>query len=130
MRHSNYTACALQQTVIIILFMKQYVIDELRAADYQALKNYLDAHYGPAALEGIYWIPVAEALLTDVQQAHRECQPHCFAVDFDRNRLACELLVRTRNRVRCNCIGYATKEQFNWFVALIDDVCNRLKIIV
>jgi hypothetical protein len=110
--------------------MKQYVIDQLRAADYQALKNYFDAHYGPAALESIYWIPVAEDLLTDVQQEHRECQPHCIAVDIERSRLACELLVRTRNRLRCNCIGYATKKQFSWLVALIDDIFNRLKIIV
>jgi hypothetical protein len=109
--------------------MKQYVIDELRAADYQALKNFLDEHYGPAALEGIYWIPVAGELLTAVQQEHRECQPHYVAVDLDRNRMACELLVRTNKRVRCSCIGYATEKQFSWLVALIDDVFNRLKII-
>ena len=124
------TACTLQQTVIIVLFMKQYLIDELRASDYQALKKYFDEHYGPAALEGIYWIPVAADLLTAVQYEHRECQPHCIAVDLDRNRLACELLVRSQNRVRCNCIGYATEKQFSWLVALIDDVFNRLKIIV
>ncbi len=56
--------------------MKQYVIDELRAADYKALKTYLAEHYGPAAMDGIYWIPVENGLLTDIQKAHRECQPH------------------------------------------------------
>ena len=67
--------------------MKQYVIDELRSADYQALKKYLDEHYGPAALKGIYWIPLAAKVLTAVQQAHRACQPHCVAVDLDPNRI-------------------------------------------
>jgi hypothetical protein len=43
--------------------------------------------------------------------------------------LACELLVRTQNRVRCDCIGYATEEQFSWLIALIDDIFNRLQII-
>jgi hypothetical protein len=109
--------------------MKQYVIDELRSADYQALKKYLDEHYGPAALKGIYWIPLAAKVLTAVQQAHRACQPHYVAVDLDPNRMACELLVRTQNRVRCDCIRYATEEQFSWLIALIDDIFNRLKII-
>ena len=109
--------------------MKQYVIDELRSADYQALKNYLDAHYGPAALPGIYWIPLPAEELTAVQQAHRECQPHLIAVDLDHNRMVCELLVRTQNRVRCDCIGYATETQFSWLISLIDDIFNRLKII-
>lgn len=123
------TACAPQQTVIIVLFMKQYVIDELRSADYQALKNYLDEHYGPPALTSIYWIPLAAKVLTVVQQAHRECQPHFIAVDLDHNRMACELLVRTQNRVRCDCIAYATEKQFSWLIALIDDIFNRLRIV-
>jgi len=109
--------------------MKQYVIDELRASDYQALKKYLDEHYGPAAMKGIYWIPVAAEVLTVIQQEHRECQPHYVAVDLDPHRMACELLVRTHNHVRCNCIGYATEKQFSWLIALIDNVFNQLKII-
>jgi len=36
-----HTACVLQQSVIILFFMKQYVIDELRPADFKALKTYL-----------------------------------------------------------------------------------------
>jgi len=78
---------------------------------------------------GIYWIPIAAELLTAVQQEHRECQPLYVAVDLNPNRMACELLVRTQNQVRCNCIGYATEKQFCWLVALIDDVFNRLNII-
>ena len=109
--------------------MKQYVIDELRAGDYQALKNYLDEHFGAAALEGIYWIQLPVEVLTAVQLEHTECRPHYVAVDLDQNRMACELLVRTQNRVRCNCIAYATEKQFSWLIALIDDIFNRLEII-
>jgi hypothetical protein len=109
--------------------MKQYVIDELRAADYQALKKYLDEHYGPAALGGIYWIPLATEVLTDTQLEHRQCRPHYVAVDLDQSRMACELLVRTQNRVRCKCIGYTTEKQLRWLIALIDNVFSRLKIM-
>lgn len=109
--------------------MKQYVIDELRAADYKALKTYLAEHYGPAAMDGIYWIPVENGLLTDIQKAHRECQPHYIAVDLDENRLACELLVRTKSRMRCDCINYATEKQRSWLIALIDHIFNQLKLV-
>jgi hypothetical protein len=37
--------------------------------------------------------------------------------------------VRTQARIRCNCIGYATQKQFNWLIALIDDIIDQLKII-
>jgi hypothetical protein len=109
--------------------MKQYVIDELRAADYPALKGYFSEHFKSATLDGIYWIPIEAELLTAVQQEHRECQPHYLAVDLNQDRMACELLVRTQARIRCNCIGYATQQQLNWLVGLIDDIFNRLKII-
>jgi len=108
--------------------MKQYVIDELRAADSESLKTYLQAHYGPAVLAGIYWIPLENDLLTDIQRAHRDCQPHYFIVDLNQNRLAAELLLRTKSTLRCDCIGYATQAQRNWLIALVDDIFNQLEI--
>ena len=108
--------------------MKQYVIDELRLPDYKALKTYLDEQFGPSEMEGIYWIPVANDTLTDIQSAHTECQPQYVAVDLDENRLACELLVRSKNRVRCDCIHYATENQRNWLIGLIDNIFERLQI--
>jgi hypothetical protein len=109
--------------------MKQYVIDELRATDYESLKTFLQEHCGPAALDGIYWIPLEKDLLTDIQKAHRDCQPHYFAVDLDENRLVAELLVRTKNIMRCDCIGYATQAQRNWLIAFVDDIFNQLEIM-
>jgi hypothetical protein len=108
--------------------MKQYVIDELRAADYTALKTYLDQQYGPAEMGGIYWIPVAAEILTDIQSEHTECRPQYFTIDLDGNRLACEFLVRSKNRIRCDCINYATEDQRNWLVGLIDNIFDRLQI--
>ena len=109
--------------------MKQYVIDELRATDYESLKTYLQKHCGPAAMDGVYWIPVEEAMLSNIQAAHRECRPHYFAIDLDENRLALELLVRTQRTMRCDCIGYASEAQRNWVIALIDDIFNQLGIM-
>jgi hypothetical protein len=109
--------------------MKQYVIDELRAQDYIALKSYLAEHFGADPMAGIYWIPIDEEHLTKTQKAHPDCQPHFFAVELEENRMACELLVRTKNIIRCDCIRYATDTQRNWLIALIDDIFNRLEIM-
>ena len=124
----THTACAVQQSVIIIFFMKQYVIDELRPADYNKLKTYLDERYGPPAMDGIYWIPVVADILTEIQSGHTECRPQYFAIDLDDNRLACELLVRSKNRMRCDCIHYATENQRNWLIGEIDNIFERLQI--
>jgi len=108
--------------------MKQYVIDELRPADYEALKKYLDEQFGPPEMGGIYWIPVATELLSDIQLHHEECRPHFLALDLDPGRIACELLVRTKNRMRCDCIQYASEQQRNWLIELIDNIFKRLEI--
>jgi hypothetical protein len=108
--------------------MKQYVIDELRPTDYAALKTYLAGHYGTSAMDGIYWIPLTSEILTDIQRAHTDCRPHFVAVDLDGNRLACEFLVRNQNRVRCECIDYATENQRKWLIETIDRIFDRLQI--
>jgi hypothetical protein len=108
--------------------MKQYVIDELRPEDYEKIKAYLDAHLGPGQLDGIYWIPLEENLLNDVQAAHTECKPFYLAIELESNRLACELLIRTTNRVRCQCMGYANEKQRNWIIAFVDAVFEKLEL--
>ena len=109
--------------------MKQYVVDELRPEDYEALKKYLDEEIGPAEMDGIYWLPVPADLLADIQLQHEQCHPHVLALDLDQNRIACELLVRTKTRIRCDCIQYATEQQRNWLIAMIDNIFNRLKVM-
>ena len=108
--------------------MKQYVIDELRPEDHKALKKYLDEEYGPDTMDGIYWIPLDAGRLAPVQAQHENCRPHYLALDLESDRLACELLVRTKSRMRCDCIQYATESQRNWLIQLIDNIFDRLEI--
>jgi hypothetical protein len=67
-------------------------------------------------------------LLTEAQLAHGECRPHYLTVELEPERMCCELLVRTRNRVKCSCMGYATDQQRNWFIGMIDAVLEKLSI--
>jgi hypothetical protein len=109
--------------------MKQYVIDELRPEDYEKIKAYLDENFGSSGVDGIYWIPLDKSILTDVQAEHTKCQPFYFAIDIEQNRMACELLVRTRSRMRCNCISYATENQLIWLIRFVDAIFEKLGII-
>jgi len=108
--------------------MKQYVLDELRQDDYKKIKNYFDQNYQSGSMGGIYWIFIAGELLTDIQAEHLACQPFYFAVELQESRLSGELLIRSSNRIRCNCISYASKAQRDWFIELIDTLLETLDI--
>jgi hypothetical protein len=108
--------------------MKQYVIDEIRPADHPKMKQYLDESYGPVEMGGIYWIPLAPEMLTEIQRSHTDCQPFYFAIELEETRLALELLVRTKNRIRCACIGYASRDQQIWIMEAVDAIFEKLGI--
>ncbi|MGD8880826.1 MAG: hypothetical protein PVI82_02975 [Desulfobacterales bacterium] len=108
--------------------MKQYVIDELRPKDHHKIRKYLKETYGSAEMGGIYWVPIATEVLTEIQHAHSDCQPFYFAIDLEQDRFALELLVRTKNRVRCACIAYASKDQRNWIMGVVDAIFEKLNI--
>ena len=126
---SKHIYCDQSKTVVVSQSMKQYVIDEIRAEDYKQIKAFLENEYGKSELGGIYWIPVDETLLTPLQASHRSCQPFYVALDLEPGRLSCELLLRTKQRVRCDCMGYASREQRDWIVSRIDKVFEQLGII-
>ena len=108
--------------------MKQFIIDELRPADYEKLKKFLDIQYDVSAIEGIYWLPIAPEVLSGIQIKHIDCQPFYFAIDLEPDRIIFELLVRTKSRVKCACIGYATENQCTWLIRQMDDIFAQLEI--
>ncbi len=109
--------------------MKCYVIDELRYQDYESLKAHLTAHLEPSGIDGIYWYRIDDDLLSDTQKKHEACAPFYFALALEESQLSCELLVRTNNRIRCDCIGYATEKQRNWIIQVIDGMFEKLGIV-
>ena len=110
--------------------MKQYIIDELRYNDHEKIKLYLTENLGTSEVDGIYWLPLDKRLLTDEQASHTECLPLFFVIDLRPERISCELLVRTKNRIKCACIGYATEKQRNWLIRYADDMLDQLEISV
>jgi hypothetical protein len=110
--------------------MKQYSIDQLGIADHAAIQSYLERNYPGPGLEGLYWVPLATDLLTDLQRAHADCQPHYVALELLPDRLVCELLVRSRLRMRCDCMAYADRRQRNWLIDLADGLLSQLGVTV
>jgi hypothetical protein len=108
--------------------MKQYVIDELRRKDYELIKAYMEEKFLSSDVDGIYWIRLDEKILSEIQKAHTDCQPFYVAVDLKPNLITFEMLIRTQNRMRCSCMGYATDTQRNWLIRLADAIFDELGI--
>ncbi len=109
--------------------MKQYIIDELRPGEYEKIKTYLDENVGSSKMNGIYWIQLDENILTDIQDEHKKCQPFYVAIEIEPNRVSCELLVRSRSTIKCNCASYASESQRNWIIQFADSIFEKLEII-
>ena len=73
-------------------------------------------------------MPLAAEVLNGVQRAHTACQPFYFAIELVEERLALELLVRTKNLIRCDCIGYASSDQRIWIMEVVDAIFEKLGI--
>lgn len=114
--------------MVIRSVMKQYVIDGLRPEDHVLLKEYLDRHTETAGIVGIYWLALEKALLTPLQADHQDCGPHVVALKLEQTSLTCELLVRTKKTIRCECMAYATKKQRSRLMDQIDAVLEMLAI--
>ncbi|MDH3575138.1 MAG: hypothetical protein OET57_19390 [Desulfobacteraceae bacterium] len=108
--------------------MKQYVIDELRPKDYELVKAHLEENFSTSDVGGIYWIQLDQSILSKIQAEHTDCQPFYFAVDLESNHITFELLIRTKNRIRCDCMRYATEKQRNWLIRLADSIFDTLEI--
>ena len=121
-------ACTPPRSVVTFGVMKQYVIDELTRDDHQKLKAHLDETYGDSGVGGIYWLPLAEEMLSGLQPAHDDCKPYYFALELTPDRLSCELLVRTRERLHCPCMAYASEAQRNWIIDATDAILEKLGI--
>lgn len=110
--------------------MKQYVVDQLTEADVDKIRSFLLEKYGKPDVDSIFWLPIDKGALSGVQRAHPDCQPFFAAIELQKERLVCELLVRTMNKMRCSCMGYATERQRNGIIESIDDMLNRLEIAI
>jgi hypothetical protein len=108
--------------------MKQYIVDELRPSDHQKLKAYLEAHLDTGSMDGLFWMTLEKELWNETQKDHQACWPYYVALELTPHQLSCEFLIRTQNRIRCDCIAYANEAQRNWIIRSVDAIFEKLEI--
>jgi hypothetical protein len=110
--------------------MKQYVIDQLRDSDYDKILEYLQKNSEASEFGDIFWVPIPQDLYTQVQREHEKCRPFCFAVTLSQDQASFEMLVRSRQALRCGCIGYADQRQRDYIINYADGMIEELKITI
>jgi hypothetical protein len=109
--------------------MRIYTIDQLSSRDVALLQERLRFLDLQAGVEGVYWLPVPESLLTPIQQEHLEtCGPYCLALETTDSALHLELLVRGMGRISCACLSFASEQLRDQMIAFVEDTLRELDI--
>lgn len=108
--------------------MRSLLLDELTQAEVERIREYLDKWGVPTEVRGLYWIQLPPEQLTPLQEEHRDCGPHKFAVELDDDWLKVEFLIRPAVGLRCHCCGMAGKEQREFILDWADRLTERLDL--
>lgn len=108
--------------------MKQYVIDQLRESDYLQILDHFKKNAEAAVFEDIFRVDLPEDLYSETQKEHAPCQPFYFAVHVAPSHVDFELLVRSRQILRCGCISYADRRQREYIIDYADGILRELNI--
>jgi hypothetical protein len=100
--------------------MRQYSIDELRSNEIKTIRKYLEKRCDKSALGNILWLNMPEDCLTHEQKSHKSCAPHVAAIEILEDAVVFEMLIRSRNQMRCSCIGFASEKQRDYILKFID----------
>jgi hypothetical protein len=112
--------------------MRCYLIEDFYPEQLQKVLSVLAAKGYSGSLEGIFYLPLPDTLLSDVQREHAaECGPHMLVLEaVDESTLKLELLVRAQKKLRCECVMYATPAQREHIIEYLDDFIRQLDISV
>lgn len=108
--------------------MKQYVIDQLRESDYDNILDFLQKNAEASEFGDVFWVNLPPELYNDVQREHEKCKPFCFAVSLSLKQASFEMLIRSRQILRCNCIAFANAKQRDYIIDFADRMLDELKI--
>lgn len=100
--------------------MRQYMIDELRQEELNRIKNYLEFNCEASELDGLYWLHIPENYLNKTQLEHKACMPYSAAIELGGSWVKFEMLIRSRKKIRCNCVALATNEQRQFILEFAD----------
>ncbi|SHN63122.1 hypothetical protein [Desulfovibrio litoralis] len=108
--------------------MELFVIDELNHEDCKKIKARLKEMELQANIEGIYWLPIPAKLLSEKQKTHSDCSPHVLALELDEDSLKLELLIRSSQKLRCDCIEKPSPELREHMIVYLENLLKDLNI--
>ena len=105
--------------------MRQYVIDELKHDEVKKIREYLDGKCDQAGLGNILWLNIPDGYLTEEQKEHSSCAPHVAGIEIMDDAVSFEMLIRSRNKMRCSCIGFASEKQRDFILQFVDTMIRE-----
>ncbi len=108
--------------------MRQYVVDELRKGELDRVKQYLEKQCEPGGVDRLYWLEIPDDLLSDIQIDHRDCRPFCIGIEVTDDSVVFEMLIRSRQKLRCSCIAYASEQQRQFILNFADRLVKETEI--
>ena len=113
--------------------MRTYLIEDLIDDDFDKIEAAFNELKFNGPIEGIYYLPMPEALLQQEQKDHiSDCGPYFMALEtikgIDEHQIKLELLVRAKRKIRCSCVSYATTEQREHMIEYLDQFIEELEI--
>lgn len=104
--------------------IKEEILFPCSAVQLDKIKAYFTQLEFSSSIPGLYWLPVPEEMLTNVQTEHLiSCGPYALALEITKEGLILETLVRAQNQLHCGCISFATEQ-------LAQHMLNYLNLIL
>lgn len=111
--------------------MRAYTVDELSQEDVEKIEESLTRKGWTGSIKGMYYIPVPEDRLGPEQLEHlQSCGPFFLPLETGDGWVRLELLVRSRQILRCSCIAYAGTPLREHMINLLDGLIRELDIAV
>lgn len=116
--------------------MRTYLLEDIAEVDFNKIEEAFNELKLNGPLEGIYYLPLPEKLLQQEQIDHLdECGPYFMALEtvrtpHEEHHIRMELLVRSRNKIRCSCVTYATQPQRQHMIDYLDQFIEELEISI
>ncbi len=104
------------------------MVDQLRESDYEKILEFLKNKAEATDFDDIFWLRLPEEIYSDIQRQHAKCHPYFIAVNITMNKVEFEFLIRSRQILRCACIGYADRKQRDYIMDYADEMLSELEI--
>jgi len=95
------------------------------------IKQSLNQKCSNQPIDNLYWINIPKKLYLPLQREHElSCGPYYFAIETGQHWLKAELLVRSSQKIRCECICYADKAQREYILNWMDQLLSQLNVSI